>query len=107
MGVATFLVALVPTYETIGIWGAVILTVLRFIQGIGVGGEWDGSVLLVFAFVYFALLDTKNPTWIFAAIVLSLIPHNMMCGPRAALIAEAFTGRLRNSGSSLGINWPR
>jgi metabolite-proton symporter len=46
MGVATFLVALVPTYEQIGIWGAVILTVLRFIQGVGVGGEWGGSVLL-------------------------------------------------------------
>jgi MFS family permease len=46
MGVATFAVALVPTYESIGIWGAVILTILRFIQGIGVGGEWGGSVLL-------------------------------------------------------------
>ena len=46
MGLATFAVALVPTYATIGIWGAVILTVLRFIQGVGVGGEWGGSVLL-------------------------------------------------------------
>jgi MFS family permease len=46
MGIATFLIAFVPTYETIGIWGAVILTVLRMLQGIGVGGEWGGSVLL-------------------------------------------------------------
>jgi metabolite-proton symporter len=46
MGVATFLVAFVPSYESIGIWGAIILTVLRFIQGVGVGGEWGGSVLL-------------------------------------------------------------
>ena len=46
MGIATFLVALVPTYESIGIWGAVILTFLRFVQGVGVGGEWGGSVLL-------------------------------------------------------------
>ena len=46
MGSATFLVALVPGYDRIGIWGAVILTLLRFIQGIGVGGEWGGSVLL-------------------------------------------------------------
>jgi MFS family permease len=45
-GLATFAVGLVPTYETVGIWGAVILTVIRFIQGIGVGGEWGGSVLL-------------------------------------------------------------
>jgi MFS family permease len=46
MGVATFLIAFVPTYESIGIWGAVALTVLRAIQGVGVGGEWGGSVLL-------------------------------------------------------------
>jgi metabolite-proton symporter len=46
MGVATFAVALVPTYAQIGVWGAVILTVLRFIQGVGVGGEWGGSVLM-------------------------------------------------------------
>jgi metabolite-proton symporter len=46
MGIATFLMAFVPTYDSIGIWGAVILTVLRTIQGIGVGGEWGGSVLL-------------------------------------------------------------
>jgi MFS family permease len=46
MGLATFAVALVPTYASVGIWGAVILTVLRFIQGVGVGGEWGGSVLM-------------------------------------------------------------
>ncbi|MGE4062515.1 MAG: MFS transporter [Rhodospirillaceae bacterium] len=46
MGIATFLVGLVPSYEVIGIWGAIILTALRFIQGIGVGGEWGGAVLL-------------------------------------------------------------
>jgi metabolite-proton symporter len=46
MGIATFLVGLVPTYAQIGIWGAVILTILRFLQGVGVGGEWGGSVLL-------------------------------------------------------------
>ena len=46
MGIATFLVAFVPTYAEIGIWGAVLLTILRFVQGVGVGGEWGGSVLL-------------------------------------------------------------
>jgi MFS family permease len=46
MGLATFAIAFVPTYESIGIWGAVILTLLRALQGIGVGGEWGGSVLL-------------------------------------------------------------
>jgi MFS family permease len=278
MGSATFLVALVPGYDRIGIWGGIILTVLRFIQGIGVGGEWGGSVLLamewaqtnrhrgfiaswpqfgvpaglflsnlavlalsavsvehfaawgwrvpflfsivlvavglyirlgimetpvfarlvaerrierapvlevlrrqpreivltalcrmaeqapfyvftafvfaygtgvlhlkrdfllmavlaaamlsfvsipffghlsdrlgrkrvymlgaaatgVFGFVYFALLDTRVPALVVLAIVLSLIPHDMMYGPQAALIAESFPGRLRYSGASLG-----
>jgi len=278
MGLATFAVAFVPTYESIGVWGAILLTVLRFLQGVGVGGEWGGSVLLsmewtrtnahrgfiaswpqwgvpaglfianlavlafsqmsgdqflawgwripfalsivlvaiglyirlniletpifqrlvaekkverapmtevikrqpreiilsafarmgeqapfyiftafiftygtatlkmsrdllltavmaaavlsfftiplcghlsdrigrkrmyligaavtgIFGFLYFALLDTAVPTWIFLAIVLSLIPHDMMYGPQAALIAESFTARLRYSGASLG-----
>jgi MFS family permease len=278
MGFATFLVALVPGYQKIGIWGGIILTVLRFIQGIGVGGEWGGSVLLsmewaqsnrhrgfiaswpqfgvpvglflanlavlvfsavsggqfliwgwrlpflfsillvalglylrlgiletpvfarlvaerrverapvvevlrrypreiilaalcrmaeqapfflftafvfaygtevlhfhrnfllmavlaaavisffsipffghlsdrvgrkrvymlgavltgVYGFAYFALLDTKVPWLVVLAIVLSLVPHDMMYGPQAALIAESFPGRLRYSGASLG-----
>ena len=278
MGVATFAVAFVPTYETIGIWGAVLLTALRFIQGVGVGGEWGGSVLLsmewtrsnahrgfaaswpqfgvpaglflanlvvlgssaisgnaflswgwripfalsivlvaiglyirlqiletpvfarlqrekriertpmlevikrqpkeilvsalarmaeqapfyiftafvfsygtgqlhvtrdflltavlvascvsffsipffghlsdrigrrrmylagaivtlFFGFAYFAMLNSASMTWIFIAVVLSLVPHDMMYGPQAALIAEAFTPRLRYSGASLG-----
>jgi MFS family permease len=45
-GIATAAVGLVPGYDSIGLWGAVILTLLRLIQGIGVGGEWGGSVLL-------------------------------------------------------------
>ena len=278
MGLATAAVAIVPTYESIGIWGAVILTALRFIQGVGVGGEWGGSVLMsmewargnhsrgliaswpqfgvpcglflanlavlafsqmsgeqflswgwripfavslvlvgvglyirlgiletpvfaklleerqvertpmltvikrhpreillsafarmaeqapfyiftafifsygietlhvsrnflltavlsasvlsfisiplfghisdrigrknmymigavttgVFGFIYFALLHTGSEAIIFLAIILSLLPHDMMYGPQAALIAESFTGRLRYSGSSLG-----
>jgi metabolite-proton symporter len=278
MGLATFAVALVPTYDKVGIWGAVILTVLRFIQGVGVGGEWGGSVLMsmewarndrsrgfiaswpqfgvpcglflanlavlafsqmsgeqflawgwrvpfalslilvavglyirlgiletpvfskllaerrverapmlaviqqypkeillsafarmaeqapfyiftafvfsygtgtlhvsrdflltavlaasvvsfvsipffgylsdqigrknmymigavvtgIFGFIYFAMLDTGSEPIIFLAIILSLIPHDMLYGPQAALIAESFTGRLRYSGCSLG-----
>src|SRR5438132_3188271 len=46
MGIATFLIGFVPTYATIGVWGAILLVILRFVQGIGVGGEWGGSVLL-------------------------------------------------------------
>jgi MFS family permease len=277
-GLATFAVGFVPTYETVGIWGAVILTIIRFIQGIGVGGEWGGSVLLamewartnkhrgfiaswpqlggpaglllaniavlvfssisgdqflvwgwripfmlsivmvgvglyirlgiletpafqrivdeqrvervpvvevlkrqpkevilsalartgeqapayiylafifaygtqilhqsrdflltalitagvislftipiagalsdrfgrkriyligsvltgIFGFIYFAMLDTMVPGWIFLAIVLSFVPHDLMYGPQGALIAECFTPRLRYSGASIG-----
>ena len=278
MGIATFLVGVVPTYDSIGIWGAVALTALRFIQGVGVGGEWGGSVLmsmewarsskhrgfvaswpqfgvpsglflsnivvllfstlsgdafltwgwripfllsivlvgiglwirlgilespvfrklleedrieatpvtevfrlqakevflsafarmgeqapfyiftafvfsygvgtlhvsrdmlllsvlvascvsfitiplaghlsdrfgrkriyligtvmtLVFGWIYFGLLNTAMPFWVFIAVVASLIPHDTMYGPQAALIAESFTGRLRYSGASIG-----
>src|SRR5438128_10681184 len=46
MGIGTFLVGIVPPYASIGIAGSVVLTLLRILQGIGVGGEWGGSVLL-------------------------------------------------------------
>ena len=46
-----------------------------------------------------------SPAWIFLAIVLSLIPHAMMYGPQAALIAESFPTRLRYSGASLGYQF--
>jgi MFS family permease len=60
------------------------------------------AVTGVFGFVYFFLLNTAVTGWIFLAIVLSLIPHDMMYGPQAAMIAECFTARLRYSGASLG-----
>jgi len=60
------------------------------------------AVTGVFGFIYFALLNTGVAAIIFLAMVLSLIPHDMMYGPQAALIAESVTGRLRYSGSSLG-----
>ena len=66
------------------------------------GGVQQGVVTGVFGFVYFGLLNTGVATIIFLAIVVSLVPHDMMYGPQAALIAESFTGRLRYSGSSLG-----
>jgi MFS family permease len=56
----------------------------------------------VFGFIYFGMLNTGSLVLIFFAIVLSLVPHDMMYGPQAALIAESFTGRLRYSGASLG-----
>ena len=46
MGVATFLIGLLPTYDQIGPWAAVALVLLRVAQGFGVGGEWGGAVLM-------------------------------------------------------------
>jgi MFS family permease len=46
MGIATTAIGLVPSYAAIGIWGAVFLTLLRIVQGMAVGGEWSGSVLM-------------------------------------------------------------
>jgi metabolite-proton symporter len=46
MGIATFAIGLLPTYEQIGPWAAVLLVVLRLAQGFGVGGEWGGAVLM-------------------------------------------------------------
>ncbi len=60
------------------------------------------AVTGIFGFIYFGMVDTAVPLLVFIAIVLSLIPHDMQYGPQAALIAEAFTPRLRYSGSSLG-----
>lgn len=47
MGMATFLVGCLPTYETIGVAAPLMLVFLRFIQGLGVGGEWGAAVLMV------------------------------------------------------------
>jgi metabolite-proton symporter len=46
MGIATALIGVIPTYGQIGIWSPILLVVLRFVQGFGVGGEWGGAVLL-------------------------------------------------------------
>jgi MFS family permease len=46
MGAATALMGLLPGYATIGIWAPILLVLLRIVQGIGVGGEWGGSVLM-------------------------------------------------------------
>ncbi len=46
MGIATFIIGLLPTFETIGFWAPALLVVMRLLQGFGVGGEWGGAVLM-------------------------------------------------------------
>jgi MHS family shikimate/dehydroshikimate transporter-like MFS transporter len=47
MGAATFLVGLLPTFQTIGVWAPILLVTLRIVQGLGLGGEWGGAALMV------------------------------------------------------------
>ncbi|WP_136612093.1 MFS transporter [Sinomonas albida] len=47
IGIATVLMGCLPTYQQIGVWAPILLVVLRFIQGLALGGEWGGAVLLV------------------------------------------------------------
>ena len=46
MGISTLLIGCLPSYESIGTWAAILLCLLRFGQGIGLGGEWGGAALL-------------------------------------------------------------
>ncbi|EOV9016301.1 MFS transporter [Cronobacter muytjensii] len=50
MGGATVMIGLLPTYETIGIWAPVLLILMRIIQGMGIGGEWGGALLLAYEY---------------------------------------------------------
>jgi MFS family permease len=95
------------------LWGVIAQTVLGFMWVTVSGYLSDvvgrknmfmfGCVLMgVFGFIYFAMLDTMNPTIIFIAISISLLPVMTLYGPEAALIAESFSPRLRYSGASLG-----
>ncbi|MBV9017212.1 MAG: MFS transporter, partial [Alphaproteobacteria bacterium] len=62
-----------------------------------------GSLLTgIYGFIYFGLLNSLVPALIVIAIIVSFIPHDIMYGPQAALIAEGFTPRLRYSGCSIG-----
>src|SRR4051812_16777242 len=46
MGLATFAMGLMPPYSVIGVWAPILMVVLRFVQGVAVGGEWGGAVLM-------------------------------------------------------------
>ncbi len=87
MGIATFLIAFVPTYASIGIWGAILLTILRVIQGIGVGGEWGGSVLIAMEWA-----RTHNSRGLVASWPQFGVPSGLFLSNLAILAFSAWSG---------------
>ncbi|MDP4006952.1 MFS transporter [Methylobacterium sp. NEAU K] len=84
MGVSTVLIGLVPTYDSIGIWGAVALTVLRIMQGVGVGGEWGGAIAVATEWGQFNKRRGLAGSWpqfgsplgmLLAVLVLTIVTH--------------------------------
>ena len=60
------------------------------------------ALTVVFGLLYFGMLENRVPAPVFLAVMLSLVPHDMMYGPQAALIGEALTPHSRFRGSSVG-----
>jgi MFS family permease len=92
IGVATFLIGLLPTYGTIGVAAPIILVLLRFAQGVGVGGEWGGAVLLSSEFGD----PRKRGFWSSAAQIGppagNLLSNGVLALLSAVLTDEAFLG---------------
>jgi metabolite-proton symporter len=85
MGAATVGIGLLPTYATIGVWAPILLVALRFVQGIGVGGEWGGAVLMATehaprgkAGLYGSAPQMGVPAGVVLANVVFLLCNNLM-----------------------------
>ena len=89
MGIGTCAVAFIPTYAAIGIWGAVCLSVLRFVQGVGVGGEWAGSVLVA---MEWSAPGTRgfSASWPQIGVPLGLISANLAFAAVSIATGDAF-----------------
>ena len=77
MGVATVCIGLLPTYETIGVAAPVLLVVLRFVQGFGVGGEWGGAVLMAVEHGH-AGRRGFHASWVQAGVPVGLLLANLV-----------------------------
>ena len=83
MGIATFLIGLLPTYDTIGVWAPILLLVLRFFQGIGLGGEWGGAVLLAVEH------SPRNKRGFYGSVIQIGAPAGLLLGTGAFLIVSS------------------
>ncbi|MCW2762168.1 MAG: major facilitator superfamily transporter [Marmoricola sp.] len=88
MGISTFLVGAMPTYDAIGVWAPILLVVLRFVQGLGLGGEWGGAVLMTLESG-----DSKrrglNASWPQVGVPIGLLLANGVLSFMAAITSEA------------------
>jgi len=91
MGLGTFLIGLLPTYDQIGIFAPILLVLLRLLQGIGLGGEWGGAVLMV----------VENAPARSRGLLGSMVQMGYPIGNLAAFGALALF-----SGCTSGISWP-
>ena len=88
MGIATCLIGALPTYDTIGVWAPILLVALRFLQGLGLGGEWGGAVLMT--------LESGDPnkrglnaSWPQVGVPLGLLLANGVLSLMGAVTSEA------------------
>src|SRR5207249_6736850 len=90
MGVSTLLMGFLPTYADIGLAAPILLTVLRFLQGVGVGGEWGGAVLLALEYGH------RGKRGFYASWPQAGVPLGLLCSTgvvawvQGALTEEAF-----------------
>jgi len=89
MGTATFLIGVLPTYEQIGVAAPVLLAMLRFVQGFGVGGEWGGAVLMVVEHGHHGRRGL-NASWVQAGVPAGLLLANAVFSLFSLLPNEAF-----------------
>jgi MFS family permease len=88
MGVSTFLIGVLPTYDAIGVWAPLLLVTLRFVQGLGLGGEWGGAVLMT---LESGRADQRglNASWPQVGVPLGLLLANGVLALMAALTTDA------------------
>lgn len=86
MGIATMLIGFLPDYHTIGIWAPIWLILLRLIQGLGIGGEWGGAVLLAVEYA------PKGRRGFFCSVPQMGVPIGLLLGTFSMSVASALTG---------------
>src|SRR5690348_1058778 len=97
MGISSALIGFLPTAGNIGMWAAVLLVLLRIMQGIGVGGEWGGSVLLAMEWGH------KRRRGFIASWPQFGVPVGLILGNGAVILFANTVGNFE--GASFGAGW--